>query len=285
MRNLLEFLAKHNHWIVFVILEALSFMLLFRYNSYQNSVWFSSANAVTGKVYNWSSQLESYFSLTAVNENLTQRNLTLEKEVAALTERLADVSKDSTKLVNDLTKSYPDLHMISAKVISNSLNRPDNLITINKGSNQGIKKDMGVVCGTGVVGIVYLVSANYSVVIPLLNAKSNISCKILNRQYFGYLHWTGGASDQAFLDDIPRHARFKLNEKIVTSGYSSVFPSGILVGKIKHVYNSVDGLSYRLSVTLSTDFGTLRDIAVIDNTPLKEQIDLMRAAKDSMQVK
>ncbi|MFZ1237062.1 MAG: rod shape-determining protein MreC [Prevotella sp.] len=285
MRNLLEFLAKHNHWIVFVILEALSFMLLFRYNSYQNSVWFSSANAVTGKVYNWSSQLESYFSLTAVNENLTQRNLTLEKEVAALTEKLADVSKDSTKLVNDLTKSYPDLHMISAKVISNSLNRPDNLITINKGSNQGIKKDMGVVCGTGVVGIVYLVSANYSVVIPLLNAKSNISCKILNRQYFGYLHWTGGASDQAFLDDIPRHARFKLNEKIVTSGYSSVFPSGILVGKIKHVYNSVDGLSYRLSVTLSTDFGTLRDIAVIDNTPLKEQIDLMRAAKDSMQVK
>jgi len=260
-------------------------MLLFRYNSYQNSVWFSSANAVTGKVYNWSSQLESYFSLTAVNENLTQRNLTLEKEVAALTEKLADVSKDSTKLVNDLTKSYPDLHMISAKVISNSLNRPDNLITINKGSNQGIKKDMGVVCGTGVVGIVYLVSANYSVVIPLLNAKSNISCKILNRQYFGYLHWTGGASDQAFLDDIPRHARFKLNEKIVTSGYSSVFPSGILVGKIKHVYNSVDGLSYRLSVTLSTDFGTLRDIAVIDNTPLKEQIDLMRAAKDSMQVK
>lgn len=285
MRNLLEFLAKHNHWIVFVILEALSFMLLFRYNSYQNSVWFSSANAVTGKVYNWSSQLESYFSLTTVNENLTKRNLTLEKEVAALTEKLADVSKDSTKLTNDLMKSYPDLHMISAKVISNSLNKPDNLLTINKGSDQGIKKDMGVVCGTGVVGIVYLVSKNYSVVIPLLNAKSNISCKILNRQYFGYLHWTGGASDQAFLDDIPRHARFKLNEKIVTSGYSSVFPSGILIGSIKHVYNSVDGLSYRLNVALSTDFGTLRDVAVIDNTPLKEQIDLMRAAKDSMQVK
>ena len=178
-----------------------------------------------------------------------------------------------------------EMKLIPAKVVSNSIIRPDNLMTINKGSKDGVKKDMGVVCGTGVVGIVYLVSPQYSVVIPLLNTKSNISCKIENREYFGYLIWQGGATDIAYLDDIPRHARFKLNENIVTSGYSSIFPPGIKVGKILHVYNSADGVSYRLSVKLSTNFSTLRDVSVVDNTAMKERIELMRAASDSLEAK
>lgn len=97
--------------------------------------------------------------------------------------------------------------------------------------------------------------------------------------------WQGGATDIAYLDDIPRHARFKLNENIVTSGYSSIFPPGIKVGKILHVYNSADGVSYRLSVKLSTNFSTLRDVSVVDNTAMKERIELMRAASDSLEAK
>lgn len=285
MRNLIEFLARQHHWFVFVLLEAISLTLLFSYNNYQSSVWFSSANVVVGRIYDWSSQLEHFFSLTKVNEELTARNIALEEKISDLSEKLTTVTKDSSYVKDSLLLPVQEMKLIPAKVVSNSIIRPDNLMTINKGSKHGVKKDMGVVCGTGVVGIVYLVSPQYSVVIPLLNTKSNISCKIENREYFGYLIWQGGATDIAYLDDIPRHARFKLNENIVTSGYSSIFPPGIKVGKILHVYNSADGVSYRLSVKLSTNFSTLRDVSVVDNTAMKERIELMRAASDSLEAK
>lgn len=285
MRNLIEFLARQHHWFVFVLLEAISLTLLFSYNNYQSSVWFSSANVVVGRIYDWSSQLEHFFSLTKVNEELTARNIALEEKISDLSEKLTTVIKDSSYVKDSLLLPVQEMKLIPAKVVSNSIIRPDNLMTINKGSKDGVKKDMGVVCGTGVVGIVYLVSPQYSVVIPLLNTKSNISCKIENREYFGYLVWQGGATDIAYLDDIPRHARFKLNENIVTSGYSSIFPPGIKVGKILHVYNSADGVSYRLSVKLSTNFSTLRDVSVVDNTAMKERIELMRAASDSLEAK
>lgn len=285
MRNLIEFLARQHHWFVFVLLEAISLTLLFSYNNYQSSVWFSSANVVVGRIYDWSSQLEHFFSLTKVNEKLTARNIALEEKISDLSEKLTTVTKDSSYVKDSLLLPVQEMKLIPAKVVSNSIIRPDNLMTINKGSKDGVKKDMGVVCGTGVVGIVYLVSPQYSVVIPLLNTKSNISCKIENREYFGYLIWQGGVTDIAYLDDIPRHARFKLNENIVTSGYSSIFPPGIKVGKILHVYNSADGVSYRLSVKLSTNFSTLRDVSVVDNTAMKERIELMRAASDSLEAK
>lgn len=285
MRNLIEFLARQHHWFVFVLLEAISLTLLFSYNNYQSSVWFSSADVVVGRIYDWSSQLEHFFSLTKVNEELTARNIALEEKISDLSEKLTTVTKDSSYVKDSLLLPVQEMKLIPAKVVSNSIIRPDNLMTINKGSKDGVKKDMGVVCGTGVVGIVYLVSPQYSVVIPLLNTKSNISCKIENREYFGYLIWQGGATDIAYLDDIPRHARFKLNENIVTSGYSSIFPPGIKVGKILHVYNSADGVSYRLSVKLSTNFSTLRDVSVVDNTAMKERIELMRAASDSLEAK
>lgn len=285
MRNLIEFLARQHHWFVFVLLEAISLTLLFSYNNYQSSVWFSSANVVVGRIYDWSSQLEHFFSLTKVNEELTARNIALEEKISDLSEKLTTVTKDSSYVKDSLLLPVQEMKLIPAKVVSNSIIQPDNLMTINKGSKDGVKKDMGVVCGTGVVGIVYLVSPQYSVVIPLLNTKSNISCKIENREYFGYLIWQGGATDIAYLDDIPRHARFKLNENIVTSGYSSIFPPGIKVGKILHVYNSADGVSYRLSVKLSTNFSTLRDVSVVDNTAMKERIELMRAASDSLEAK
>lgn len=285
MRNLIEFLARQHHWFVFVLLEAISLTLLFSYNNYQSSVWFSSANVVVGRIYDWSSQLEHFFSLTKVNEELTARNIALEEKISDLSEKLTTVTKDSSYVKDSLLLPIQEMKLIPAKVVSNSIIRPDNLMTINKGSKDGVKKDMGVVCGTGVVGIVYLVSPQYSVVIPLLNTKSNISCKIENREYFGYLIWQGGATDIAYLDDIPRHARFKLNENIVTSGYSSIFPPGIKVGKILHVYNSADGVSYILSVKLSTNFSTLRDVSVVDNTAMKERIELMRAASDSLEAK
>lgn len=282
MRNLLDFLARNNHWFVFVLLEVVSFILLFRYNSYQSSVWFTSANAVSGKVYEWNSAVEQFFSLVDVNRRLTERNVILERQVAVLSEQVAKATKDTTlveKLQQEVMKDY---ETIPAKVVGSSLDKLNNFITIDKGAADGVRKDMGVVCGTGVVGIVYLVSDHYSIVIPVLNSRSNISCMLQGRGYYGYLRWKGGNPQCAYLEDVPRHARFKLGDNVVTSGYSAVFPPGVLVGKVLHVYNSPDGLSYRVQVRLATDFARLRDVCVVDNSAMQEQIELMRAAQDSL---
>lgn len=283
MRNLLEFLAKYNHWFVFLILEVVSMVLLFQYNSYQGSAWFSSANAVTGKLYEWDANVETFFSLTKVNQELTQRNAYLEQEVQKLSDSLVSVTKDSSIYQRDQFALLRNYRLIPAKVVANSVDKPGNLMTIDKGSADGIHKDMGVISGTGVVGIVYLVAEHYAIVIPVLNTKSNISCMIQNRGYFGYLRWKGGVSDLAYLEEVPRHAHFKLGDYVVTSGYSAVFPPGVRVGRILHVFNSADGLSYRVQLRLSTDFARLRDVCVIDDAAMKERLEIMRAAQDSIE--
>lgn len=282
MRNLIAFLTKYNHWFVFVLLEVLSLVLLFRFNSYQGSVWFSTANAMAGKVYEASSEVTSFFALTKVNEQLTQRNLYLEREAQQLRELLADAKIDSNRVATTRLDVLRDTKLFPAKVITNSIAEADNFITINKGAADGIRPDMGVASGNGIVGVVYMVSEHYSIIIPVLSTHSAISCSIAGRGYFGYLHRMTGRTDVAFVDDIPRHARFRLGDKIVTSGYSSIFPPGLMVGTVEHVYNSPDGLSYRLMVRLSTDFSTLRDVCVIDNAPMLEQMRLYQAATDSL---
>ena len=263
----------------------ISMVLLFQYNSYQSSVWFSSANEVAGKVYEANSWVETFFSLRQVNKELTQRNLELEQQMVAMQELLTRAKHDSTDVARTQKQALEGFKLYPARVVSNSLDKKDNFITIDKGWADGVKKDMGVACGSGVVGVVYLVSRNYSVVIPILNSHSNISCMIKGRGYFGYLHWNGGDPGIAYVDDVPRHARFKLGMNVVTSGYSSIFPPGVLVGKILHVFNSPNGLSYRLQVKLATDFGRLRDVCVIDNAGMEERLEMMRAVQDSLKVK
>lgn len=284
MKNLIAFIAKYNHWFVFVILEAISAVLLFQFNSYQGSVWFSTANVAAGKIYAWNSEIESFFSLTKVNEELTQRNIYLEHQVTQLSNRITKLTDEESFLHSNQLQLLASYKLIPAKVVTNETNKRDNLITIDKGSADGIKKDMGVVSGTGVVGIVYMTSPHYSIVIPVLSSQSNISCTIEKRGYFGYLHWNGGPSSLAYVDDIPRHAKFRRGDNIVTSGYSSIFPEGIMVGKVGYVFNSADGLSYRVQVHLSTDFGRLRDVCVIADESMKERLQIMRAAQDSMKV-
>ena len=285
MRNLLDFLIKYHHWFVFILLEVTSGVLLFQYNSYQGSVWLSSSNAIVGKIYEWESGLLQYFSFREANEQLTMRNFYLERQVDQLRRLYADLTKDTTVMERNELKFLSQYQLIPAKVVDNSVNRIDNLMTIDKGRADGVEVDMGVACGNGVVGVVYLTSDHYAVVIPVLNSSSSrISCAIRNRGYFGYLHWYGGDPAVAYVEDVPRHARFKLGEWVETSGFSSIFPSGVLVGKIEQAYNSQDGLSYKLKVRLSTDFARLRDVCVISDKSIAERAALMQAARDSVSV-
>ena len=282
MHNLLAFLSKYYHWLIFLLLEVVSGVMLFKYNSYQGSAWISSANAVVGKIYEWQSGIEHFFSLSQSSEQLTQRNLYLEEEVLQLRKSLAKATSDSSWFQKHEMAHLSQYKQIPAKVISNSIHKKDNLITIDKGSADGVKTDMGVACGNGVVGVVYLTSEHYSVVLPTLNHLSHISVTIRNRGYFGYLTWDGVNPVVAYVEDIPRHAQFKKGDWVETSGYSNIFPAGISVGKIVDIKDSKDGLSYRLKLNLSTDFSCLRDVCVITEQGFAERMQLHEAAVDSM---
>lgn len=283
MKNLLAFVTKYYHWFLLVLLEVASGMLLFQKNSYQGSVLFSSANVVAGKVYEWDADVRLFFSLTRVNEELTLRNFYLERQVSQLRRLYGDMTQDTTEAERQQLEFLSQYKLIPAKVVANTLDKADNLMTIDRGRADGVERDMGVACGNGVVGVVYLVSDHYAAVIPVLNVTSSrISCAIRGRGYFGYLQWYGGDASVAYVEDIPRHARFKRGDWVETSGYSAIFPPGVLVGRIENIYNSVDGLSYRLKVRLSTDFGCLRDVVVISDKTIGERLRLQQQVKDSI---
>ena len=274
MRNLINFLLKYNYWFLFVILEVASFVLLFRFNNYQQSAYFTSANTVVGAVYEVSGGISSYFHLKSVNEDLLDRNMLLEEQINNLEKALKERQLDSIA-VNSIRKMpQKDYQLFKARVIKNSLNLADNYITLDKGSSSVIHSEMGVVDGNGIVGIVYETSPSYSVVISVLNSKSNVSCKIVGSDYFGYLKWEHGDSRYAYLKDLPRHAEFNLGDTVVTSGFSTVFPEGIMVGTVDDMSDSHDGLSYLLKIKLATDFGKLSDVRVIARNGQQEQKEL-----------
>ena len=274
MRNLLNFLLKYNYWLLFILLEVICFVLLFRFNNYQQSVFFTSANVVAGKVYEVSGGISSYFHLKSVNEDLLDRNMALEQQITNLENRLKDYRIDSITMNSIRYLEQADYKIFKAHVIRNSLNQADNYITLDKGSSAGIRPEMGVIDGNGVVGIVYKTSPSYSLVISVLNSKSSISCKIIGSEYFGYLKWEYGDSRYAYLKDLPRHAEFNLGDTVVTSGYSTVFPAGVMVGTVADMADSNDGLSYLLKIKLATDFGKLGNVRVISRNGQGEQREL-----------
>ena len=279
MRNLLNFFLKYNYWFLFILLEVISFALLFRFNNYQGSAFFTSSNQVAGMVYEAANNVTGYFHLKSINDDLVQKNVELELQMEHLRSALMELTTDSAGLEKMKSDALNGYDIYRADVINNSLTHVDNYITIDKGENDGIRPEMGVINGNGVVGIVYQTSANYSVVIPILNSKSSISCKIKRSDYFGFLKWDGGASEYATVKDMPRHSLFSLGDTIVTSGHSAVFPGGIPIGTVEDMSDSHDGLSYLLKVKLFTDFGRLNDVRVIAQKGQEEQIELEQKVK------
>lgn len=280
MRNLLDFLLKYDYWLLFILLEVVSFTLLFRFNNYQGSVFFTSANRVAGCVDEAVSEVTSYFGLRAVNRDLVRRNVELELELEHLSRVLNEYTRDTSAIGSIRGNVLRNCAVYPARVVNNSIRKNNNYITINKGASDGIRAEMGVLNGSSVVGIVYQTSAHYAVVLPILNLRSSISCKVRQTDYFGVLKWDGGSSRYAWLQDIPRHAGFSLGDTVVTSGYSSIFPEGVPVGVVDDRKDSSDGLSYCLKVRLFTDFARLTEVNVIHYQGMKEQA----ALEDSIRV-
>ena len=275
MHNLLDFVRKFSYFFLFMLLEVASLALLFRFNSYQGSVWFSAANSAVARIDGLYGNTLAYINLNEVNKDLTARNIQLQREAELLRSQLHQFTKDTTLTEQIMHEKLKDYTMIPATVVSNSNERDNNYLVIDKGTNDGIKPEMGVVGGGGVVGIVYLTAPHHSLVIPVTNRKSSISCRVRGQSYFGYLQWDGSSMRRAYVDDIPRYARVKKGEAVETSGYSSVFPPGIFVGRIRSISNSPDGQSYKLDVTLGTNFANLRDVEVVA-TPYKAEIDTLQ---------
>lgn len=279
MRNLLNFFLKYNHWFLFFLLEIISFALLFRFNNYQAGAFFTSSNRMIGAVYELANNVTGYFHLKTINDELVERNVQLEIQLENLRAALTELSLDSTGLERLKKEALQGCRLNKAKVIKNSLIHADNYVTIDKGEVDGIRSEMGVVDGNGVVGIVYLTSSHYSIVIPVLNSKSSISCKIKNSDYFGFLKWDGDSSQYAVVKDMPRHSLFSLGDTVVTSGHSAVFPAGIPVGTVEDMEDSHDGLSYLLKVKLFVDFGRLDAVRVISREGQEERLELERKVK------
>ena len=273
MHDFIERITAYVHWALFLILEAFSGFLLFQYNHYQGSIWFTQANTVVGIVHEWEAKALSYLRMPAENAALVRRNIILQQQL----DELRHKANVDTSMVNDQWSMVNDsMRLIPARIIDNSVRKRDNMIVIDVGSEDGVAPEMGVLSGTGVVGIVSGVTPHHALVMSILNSHSSISCRLRGTEYFGYLKWKGGRPLRAYMDDVPRHAHIEKGDIVETSGFSNVFPAGIFLGKVAEIKNSSDGLAYELEILLSTDIANLRHVNVINNL-IKEELDSLKS--------
>ena len=273
MKNLLNFFIKYFSWIVFTFYVIISSILLFQSSPYQQHVYLTSANGVCAAVFGVFNNITSYFHLHDINEDLHNRNAMLEMEVINLRNEVNNLKL----MTNDTTNIPSALHnydFILAHVISNSISQPQNYITINRGSKDGITSEMGVIDQNGVVGIVDVVGSHSARVISLLNPNFKLSCKVKGHDYFGSLVWDGRDPYHAVLEEMPKHVKFVKGDTIVTSGYSSVFPEGIIVGTILEQVKDKNDNFFSLRIKLSTDFTQLSTVRTIKNNMHDEIMQL-----------
>lgn len=255
-------------------------MLLFSYNSFQGSVYLSTANNLSARIIAGKDCVTSYFGLKEKNLALVNQNAQLQQRILELEASAAMVQLDSLAQSEVAQRVHQMGYRItSANVIDKSINKTDNYLTIDKGTADGIQPDMGVMGVNGIVGIIYKCTEHYSLVLPLLNGKSSISCKILDSDYFGYLQWPGGDSRYAMLHDLPRYSDVEVGDTIVTSGNSSFFPSGLMVGVAEELYPSTDGLYVTLKIALSTHFAKLEHVFVMNKMDADELATLNELLK------
>ena len=276
MQNLLNFIIKHNHWFLFLILEGIGIMLIVQFNNYQSAKFFTSANKVAGSMFSTMADVNSYFGLKEENNKLMEQNKALYEEIAGLQ---AELSHYRDSVAVESLKPACGFYYNTATIINNSTNSINNYITLDKGSNEGIKEGMGVFGTDGIVGIVYTTSQNFSIVVPLLNSKSNVSCRVKGTNNFSPLQWKGGDTRHSYMVDLPRHSTVETGDTVVTSGFSSIFPGDMPVGKIVKIEDTADGMFYRAKIELFTDFSTISRVFLVGNEDKQELEILEKSTK------
>jgi len=270
MQQIFNFIFKNSILLLFLLLLGISLSLTIQSHSYHRSRAVSSANAVTGYVYEQINDVKEYLALKEQNENLARENAQLKK--------LLYNTQDTASLPPvKLPEGFGNYKVIQSKVISNSYSVHENYLTINTGTSDGVQKDMGVVSSVGVVGIVENTSKNYATVISILNLKFRLTAKIKKNNHFGTLTWNGKNTGYAQLTDVPRLASVRKGDTIVTGAESTIFPENIPIGTIDKIYIDKKTNYFTLDVRLFNDMTSLGHVYIIENKDRKEIIQLEQA--------
>lgn len=282
MRNLINFLIKFQSWFVTALLVVLSCMLLFNNNPYHHHVYLTSAGSLTSGIYDATTSFTSYFSLKSINGDLQRQNAMLESEVISLRNYISRL--EEAVYADSVAVSQPlaGPNFIIATVVNNSIAKPFNYITIDKGSNDGVRPEMGVVDQNGIIGVVNVVGPHYSRIISLLNPKFRLSCKIKGSDVFGSLVWDGKNPEEAILEELPKHTVYQKGDTIITSGYSAVFPEGLPVGIVLSNDKNADDNFFTLRIKLLADFSQLSAVRLIDN-PMLEEIQAIEKEEEEQE--
>src|SRR3970040_730811 len=273
MQQIFNFIFKNSSRLLFLLLLCISFLLTIQSHSYHRSKIISSANFVSGGVYEKINNVSEYLNLRTENDALALENARLKSMLFK--------TKDSAAIKNfeNLKGQLPE-DVVVSKVIHNSYNVHENFLTLNSGSLQGIKSDMGVVNNLGLVGIVDNTSPNYSTVISILNVRSQINAKIKKSNHFGSLVWNGKSTGFAQLIDVPRLASVRKGDTIVTGGQSVIFPENINIGTISKIYTEKETNYYTLDIKLFNDMTNLGHVYIIKSKDREELINLEKKGKD-----
>ncbi len=276
MRNLFNFIIRNSHWLLAIMLIAFSFYLIFTHNSYQRSVYLTSANNISGWMYKTSNNVTSFIHLRKNNQKLLERNAQLENEIHLLKTYIYNISDTVSTKINVFSEDSLDhsqFDYIPAEVVNLSFSGVNNFITLNKGSDHGVKSDMGVISQHGVVGVVSNVSSKFSVVIPIINPMFRLSGKLKNSDNYGSVSWNGKSIREAQLGELPKHEIFEIGDTVETS-FSRIFPKKVIIGFVSDLGYSKDDNFNTFNIQLATDFYSLQDVFVIDDKLFVEQKEL-----------
>lgn len=273
----MNFLLRYGNFLLFLILEFYALYTVARYNKKPNEIYQSSANLVSGVIYENASTVRNYFSMQAVADSLARENAELRTQLEA-SKYIALQDRGTVRFPLDTSTIHPDTAQkkdvvqqftyLAAEVVSNSISRNDNYMTINRGSNHGVKMGMSVICPDGIVGIVRNVSPHYSQVMSLLHKRISISAMIKRNRYFGSLVWDGINPRIMTLDNIPKHADVVRGDTIMTSDFSEAFPGEIKIGRVAD-FRVKNGF-YSIDVELWNDLANIRYVYVVENLMLAE---------------
>jgi rod shape-determining protein MreC len=274
MRGLIRYLLKNYAFLLFILLEVFSFILIFNFNSYQKVQYLNSSNKFTGTVYNTYNAVGRYFSLASVNRKLARENAMLKSLISDLP--YVRVTPYSVVMKAEVTDSV--YRFISARVINNSVDKQNNYITLNKGRKHGIKPDQGIINSEGIVGVITNVSESYSLGFSVLNKRWGASAKLKKSGTFGPLSWDGYDARFASLTGIPFHVELSVGDTVETSSYSSVFPEGIMIGTVHSLEKPAGENYYNISVMLAVNFRALSYVDVVENLK-KDEIKALESKK------
>ena len=268
MYNLLRFLVRYYLFFFFLLLEGFCLFLIYQNSHYHQAAFVNMANNANGKVYSTVSGVTDYLYLRQMSDSLVAENAVLR---ARLKESTNDTTLGTKKQTDTIGGKMEQVFTyIPAKVIHNSVNLSANYIYINRGRNEGITTQMGVISPGGVVGQVVNVTDDYAAVMSLLNKNFKVSAKLRNSNYFGTLSWEGKNTTLAKLKEIPKHVKINVGDTIVTSGYSELFPENVIVGRVKTVHAEPEENFLDIDVTLSTNMNNLSYVYVVNNLKRKE---------------